>query len=535
MDKPQPAPSTAAAAATASRVLSLFKSKEDPAVRRRRQEIRAICKEQERLEKKEIVQTWKIGFGNEIPKQKKHIYRIENITQRNIWMEPYFLYNTIKSFMPDQIFHPPEYYALKWQPPGSSFRLLINMNDPIIQESALLLISKMSILQRRRVFFLFAPVNPTLPLYAPKVHPASLVSYRTKNEVLKKLSEIFLQGKIMITDINQIFSCGDDVWKSALYNVLPHDEQIYHEYLMELPPVVLTDKEIAKAYISSQISLSEYDDLKFPDRKRMKDIMSQKYPLPYNYETCVICQTENKGIVRCQNCNNKVCVSCLNSVFHSVEKPISFLLMHDQYCLKLGHLDDVNLIVAPESGYLREFRMMSRAVAIDFFTPKKAAVVVQTEMYEEETEEERLASEMERAVKAAERARRLEMENPAALKELVEEFKPYFKKFTRMKKDILEYSDKAGDASHTEQFIARNIRLRNKVMLKLLKKVKQPMEDMLQRARSLNITSGQYIKEFLASIEPVVKTIHDYESFFPPTTEQEEADVIAAVDDDSLT
>lgn len=97
----------------------------------------------------------------------------------------------------------------------------------------------------------------------------------------------------------------------------------------------------------------------------------------------------------------------------------------------------------------------------------------------------------------------------------------------------MEYSDKAGDASHTEQFIARNIRLRNKVMLKLLKKVKRPMEDMLQRARSLNITSGQYIKDFLASIEPVVKTIHDYESFFPPTTE--EADGIAAVDDDTLT
>src|SRR5690242_18211438 len=105
-------------------------------------------------------------------------------------------------------------------------------------------------------------------MYAEKVHPSSLISYRTKNSVLKKLSELFIDGRIDVADMQSVFTCGQDVWSSTLYNLLPEDEQIYHTYLNERKiPVAETHKALAKSYIDGDISLQEYDAQKYPDRK----------------------------------------------------------------------------------------------------------------------------------------------------------------------------------------------------------------------------------------------------------------------------
>ena len=77
-------------------------------------------------------------------------------------------------------------------------------------------------------------------LFAEKVHPASLVSYRTRNEVLGKLCEYFLEGKIENDELNEIMASHFDAWKKALYNYLPADEQVFHEYLTKVTEKVIT-------------------------------------------------------------------------------------------------------------------------------------------------------------------------------------------------------------------------------------------------------------------------------------------------------
>ena len=77
-------------------------------------------------------------------------------------------------------------------------------------------------------------------LFAEKVHPASLVSYRTRNEVLGKLCEYFLEGKIENDELNEIMASHFDSWKKALYNYLPADEQVFHEYLTRVTEKVIT-------------------------------------------------------------------------------------------------------------------------------------------------------------------------------------------------------------------------------------------------------------------------------------------------------
>lgn len=89
-----------------------------------------ILLRQRLLELVEITpQTWSFVFGDEVPLYKKEVNCMIDITPRNIWMESLFLFSQIKAFRPDEIFHGPESYALKWQPPGSSFRFSIPLVD----------------------------------------------------------------------------------------------------------------------------------------------------------------------------------------------------------------------------------------------------------------------------------------------------------------------------------------------------------------------------------------------------------------------
>ena len=123
--------------------------------------LKEIVTRQLKAEKAEIVQTWNFVFGDELPEKKKEIIQIPEVTIRKIWMEPLFLYNEIKKFRPNEKFHEPELYALKWQPPGINLRLMIPLDDQEIQEQVVLQISQMSSGERKKLLFHFAPKNVT--------------------------------------------------------------------------------------------------------------------------------------------------------------------------------------------------------------------------------------------------------------------------------------------------------------------------------------------------------------------------------------
>lgn len=140
-----------------------------------------------------------------------------------MWMEDNFIFNQIKLLKPDKLFHPIDDYLLKWKPPTSYFQLIIPLTDYHIQESVIIEISKMSKSDQSRVVFFFAPKFITTSMFAIPVHPASLVQFKTKNAVLKKLSDLFLENKISLPDMQSIFTCDHALWKAALYNYLPED------------------------------------------------------------------------------------------------------------------------------------------------------------------------------------------------------------------------------------------------------------------------------------------------------------------------
>jgi hypothetical protein len=347
-----------------------------------------------------------------------------------------------------------------------------------------------------------------MSMYAPRVHPASLVSYHTKNEVLKKLCDLFLLDKISVQEIQAVLMCDQYVWSATLYNLLPEDEQVYHTYLNEQKPLDDTRKTLAKSYIDGDITLQEYEDAKFPERKKLRNIEDMTYPLPFEMEMCSICTKENSGIVSCHTCNNMVCVSCMMSIFSGKNgrKSISFLLMHQKYCMKLGELAPIVPVIDDEPAYLREFRATSRNAALELLLPKKVSDLMKEDHVSEDEEEiaERKRLEAERLRLAAEEAERLQRDNPASLRALQEQLDSRLRKFDRIAKDITEYTEKVLDKSHTDMFIARNTRLRTETIEKLRTNVVLPMQELDKKARALNLT-GEFITKFTDTVADVLQ------------------------------
>jgi hypothetical protein len=203
------------------------------------------------IESLEIVQTWNICFGEDIPLQMKvawpfiklintylltltlkEIDEIKDITPRDLWMEKDLIWNKVTSFRPDKTFHPMKYYVLKFQPPMSTHTLSIPLDDPAAQEHAMLILSKYPKMIQKKILFHFTTFSPFIELFAPPVHPASLVSYRTKNEVFSKLCDLYLLGKYSLEEFEHTLSCDYDVWKSGW---LPHLLTYLLTYLLTHP------------------------------------------------------------------------------------------------------------------------------------------------------------------------------------------------------------------------------------------------------------------------------------------------------------
>jgi hypothetical protein len=169
---------------------------------------------------------------------------------------------------------------------------------------------------QRRIIFFFGPANPAIPIFAPTIHPASLWDFSTRDLVLKKLCDSYLEGKIEAHDFENILINGYDIWKLSVYNLLKEDEQVYHEYLHEKKSKEPKLQDYEKKYYDDEISLQEFADLKFPERKKMREIEQQSYPRPYNIGICMICNGKNgSGLIKCVNCINLVCVNCIHSYF----------------------------------------------------------------------------------------------------------------------------------------------------------------------------------------------------------------------------
>ena len=76
--------------------------------------------------------------------------------------------------------------------------------------------------------------------------------------------------------------------------------------MVEKPDIAVSAKDLEKSYLDDEITLEEFDNLKFPERKKRRDMEALTYPRPYETATCVVCGEEDKATISCQNCSNMV-------------------------------------------------------------------------------------------------------------------------------------------------------------------------------------------------------------------------------------
>ena len=320
---------------------------------------------QKQIEQFEVNQTWSFVYGTVKPENKKQLLQIKEITYRNIWMEENFLYNQIVALNPAESFHSPDKYALQWQPPDSVFRLFIPLDNRQIQADALKKMQSLLPKQRKRMIFFLAPIRADMDLFAPRIHPSASESFRDRPSVLRKLCQKYMEGALSLEDFGDIIEAGYTTWQIALFNLLDEEEQQFHRYLLKPPPKVIK-KSLEKQYLDDDITLQQYDDEKFPIRKRKKDEEAMDYPLPYTYGRCIICQVDNNALIKCLHCTNLVCISCIERVFlNPATSEGSFLLLHRRHCTKFGSFPQIVIDVAPEPAYLRELRHTGRIASND--------------------------------------------------------------------------------------------------------------------------------------------------------------------------
>lgn len=487
------------------------------------QRVNNIVNEQETLIEYEINQKWTIILGDmEEPivfnvfsrKRKPDVHVVPEITQRNIWMEDFYIYNIIKSFYPDKLFHPAEEYSLKYKPPRSLYWLVVPLTDPRIQESTLIQLAKLTPMSRSGIVFYFKPINAISPMFATPVHPASLVEFKTKNAVLQKISEFFMDGKLSIYDMEAVLSGSYESWRPALYNVLPPDWQVYHTYLTQREFSSVNEKEFAREYLEGHISIKDFENMKYPERKKLRDIQALAYPRPYEGTICCIglCN-RGVGIIKCQNCDNMACIECVKRTYNYDEGSSgSFLLLHHTYCLRMGKMRDLAPQFVYEPGYLRSFRQCTRVNMVASLIPEKVVKMIEEESESDDSEDEYEKRQQELAAnRAEEEALRLARYNPEALKLFRVAFEEKQKKFLKLQKEVDDYTDKINDPSRGDAYVSRTRRLKRESVAKLMKTIDTYMNKLAFQVAGIKDIDGEslggpFMEEMMADVEKVRET-----------------------------
>ena len=123
---------------------------------------------------------------------------------------------------------------------------------------------------------------------------------------------------------------GSELRREA-YQVVPVHERSDHEYL-----VAKRDRSkkrtLEERYMRDEITLTEYNDMKDPDRRERRLAAEATYPLPEPLYTCVICGKDECAQIPCMECGNRACRDCMLDKFHGdIDRP--YVLMHHIYCV----------------------------------------------------------------------------------------------------------------------------------------------------------------------------------------------------------
>jgi hypothetical protein len=354
---------------------------------------------------------------------------------------------------------------------------MIPLQDMQLMENVIIRMANLGEEARSKVLFYFSPTEPSIPLFAPHISPFALMSYKTKQAVLNKLCDQYIDVKINLEDFTQTLLGDYQVWKRTAFNLMTPEEQSYHRYLLDKPPPVINLKKMAKKYHNDEITLAQYVDYKFPDRKKQRDIEGLEYPRPYTMTDCVICNRPDCATIKCTNCPSMVCKECIHfSFLDPISKVGSFLHMHRLFCMKRGIALNRLIDPLPEVGFLVDLKATGRlqtyaALEAEALERERKlfedSVVVEEDGYDSEEERRRRFIDAEMAKAAAVHPEMVEITSALVKVE---------KAYRRIKRDLLETQLSMDKKGRGLKFTARLHRWKSSDTELLVSRVQSPLQ-----------------------------------------------------------
>ncbi|KAK7254771.1 hypothetical protein SO694_00131069 [Aureococcus anophagefferens] len=108
------------------------------------------------------------------------------------------------------------------------------------------------------------------------------------------------------------------------------------DHLSDWRPRTRTSLTLEQRYMSDEIDLLAYGDLRDPERKEKRLHDMAVYPLPERMYTRVVRAKPESAVIKCMECNNRTCRDCMYAKFINCPDDRAFVLLHHIYCLKLG-------------------------------------------------------------------------------------------------------------------------------------------------------------------------------------------------------
>jgi len=160
-----------------------------------------------------------------------------------------------------------------------------------------------------------------------------------RNAINRYLSEDFVRGNIGLAQYSKIMAAkmADAKGLLALHlsNTVPHEFKD-HQYLTKQREKSKNHLSPEERYDKGQITVEEFEDLKYPELKAKRERQQATYPLSEALEKCVICDREDTASIKCLECDHKACCDCIYREFTKHVSCRPFLLMHSIFCCKRG-------------------------------------------------------------------------------------------------------------------------------------------------------------------------------------------------------
>ncbi|GMI38019.1 hypothetical protein TrRE_jg8807 [Triparma retinervis] len=306
-------------------------------------------------------QTWSLHLGEEPVNNRRsvvnlrgeQVYFIPHIDRTDLDEDRNFANLVMKiEGVTQKSLMPPEYYKMQYELPESPLKMNVDMGSHEQVMKAFDKFAKLGKKSFKKLRFRLMPKKKGAEMFRLDKPKTVKMRLDNRNNINSYLAQDFVRGRIELGVYSQIMGSKLGEAKAFLATHLAKtvkEEFADHQYLTKQKEKSKKRLSPEDRYDRGEITIEEFEDLKFPELKEKRIRELATYPLEEKLERCVICNQEGVAAIKCLECDHRACKGCVYREFTTHEQKRPFLLMHSVFCCKQG---------MPLRGYLPPFKKL---------------------------------------------------------------------------------------------------------------------------------------------------------------------------------